>query len=175
MRTWTLAMVLLVSPLDPTAAADPPKPEYRPFASSAGRYKVLFPGPVKTETTDVKTELGDLKLTLDSVDLAPDVTFLVTFIDFPASGATVEPGRRLDRVRDGNKGPSGKLVSEREMAVGVEKHPGREVLIEKPQAFLRNRIVIAGNRLYQVMIQGPREFVTSPAADRFFDSFEVTR
>jgi hypothetical protein len=175
MRTRTFALVVLVSVLGMTAAADPPKPEYKPFASSAGRYKVLFPGPVKTETTGVKTELGELKLTLDSVELPPDVTFLVTFIDYPASGARVEPARRLDRVRDGNKGPAGKLVSERDLTVGVEKHPGREVLIEKPKAFLRNRIVIAGSRLYQVMIQGPREFVTSPDADRFFDSFEVTR
>jgi hypothetical protein len=175
MRTRTFALVVLVSALGLTAAADTPKPEYKPFASSAGRYKVLFPGPVKTETTGVKTELGELTLTLDSVDLTPEVTFLVTFIDFPASGAKVEPARRLDRVRDGNKGAAGKVVSERDLTVGVEKYPGRDVLIEKPKAFLRNRIVVAGSRLYQVMIQGPRGFVTSPDADRFFDSFEVTR
>jgi len=29
--------------------------------------------------------------------------------------------------------------------------------------------------MYQVMIEGPKEFVTSKDADRFFDSFEVTR
>ena len=52
---------------------------------------------------------------------------------------------------------------------------GRDLLIEKPDGFLRNRVVIAGNRLYQVMVQGPKEVVTSPSADRFIDSFEVTK
>ena len=61
-------------------------------------------------------------------------------------------------------------------AVGkAVKHPGRDLLIEKPTTVVRNRVVIVGNRLYQVLIQGPKQFVGSKDADRFFDSFEVTK
>ena len=84
-------------------------------------------------------------------------------------------GPRLDKVRDGNKGPDGKVLTDKEIVVGVEKLPGRDLVIEKPAFFIRNRVVIAGNRLYQVMVQGSKEFVTSKEVDRFFDAFEVTK
>ena len=174
MRTRTFALIALVGGLGLTAdAAD--APEYKPFASSAGRYKVLFPGAVKTETRDVKTDRGVLKLTLDSVEFGDDVTFVVTHIDYPEEVAKADAAKRLDKVRDGCKGPDGKVAAERAIEVGPEKLPAREVVIEKPDVVIRNRIVLAGGRMYQVMIEGSKEFVTSRDADRFFDSFEVTR
>ena len=176
MRVRAFAPVGLVIGLCLTAssAADPAV-QFLPFASSDGRYKVLFPGPVKTETAEVKTPEGTRKLTLDTVKLSGDVHFMVTYIDVPEDVTKAAPGPRLDKVRDGNKGADGKVLSDTEVTVGAEKHAGRDVLIEKPNTFLRNRIVIAGNRLYQVMIQGSKEFVTSRDADRFIESFEVTR
>ena len=152
-----------------------PDIEYKLFASTDGRYKGLAAGPVKTETTDVKTPGGTRKLTLDSVELPGGIIFMVTYVDVPDDVAKADPGPRLDRVRDANKGAEGKLISEKSTTIGEEKWPTREVVIEKPTGFVRNRIVAAGPRLYQVMIQGPKEFVESKDADRFFDAFEVTK
>jgi hypothetical protein len=174
MRTRTIALLALAAALGTTAlAAD--KPEYKQFASSEGRYKVLFPGGVKSETQELKTDLGTLKLTIDSVELDDDVVFCVTFIDYPEELTKTDPPKRLDKIRDGSKGADGKVLSEKDVTVGPEKHPGREVLIQKPDVVIRNRIVLAGTRMYQVMIEGSKAFVTSPDADRFFDSFQVTR
>ena len=60
---------------------------------------------------------------------------------------------------------------------GIFRHwvDARDVLIEKTGFFLRNRIVIAGSRLYQVMVLGSKEVVTSASADKFLASFEVTK
>jgi hypothetical protein len=177
MRARTFALVGLVAGIGFAVHAQPtPLAEYRQFASADGRYKVLFPGPVKTETTDIKTATGaTLKLTLDSVKVIEGVIFMVTYIDLPDDVAKQPAGPRLDKVRDGNKGTDGTVLLDKEVTVGVEKHPGRDLLIEKPTLHLRNRAVIAGNRLYQVMLQGPKELVTSKDVDRFFDSFEVTK
>lgn len=149
--------------------------DFKQFASGAGRYKVQFPGDVKSETTDIKAGKNTLKLTLDSVELKGDTTFLVSYVDATEDIAKQPPGPRLDKVRDGNKGPTGKVHLDKEVQLGVEKHPGRDLLIETPNGYIRNRVVIAGNRLYQVMIQGTKEVVTSPSADKFIDSFEVTK
>ena len=54
------------------------------------------------------------------------------------------PAPRLDKVRDGNKGADGKVLEDKDLTVGAEKYPGRDVLIEKPDGCIRNRIVIAG-------------------------------
>lgn len=169
-RTLLAAALLTVA----TAVAAQP-PEFKQYASTEGRYKVQFPGAVKTETVPIKGDKAELVLTIDQVELRGGTSFLVTFVDAPAEVAKQPAAGRLDKVRDGNKGADGKVHSERDVAVGLEKHAGRDLLIEKPDGFLRNRVVIAGNRLYQVMVQGPKEVVTSPSADRFIDSFEVTK
>ena len=171
MRARTFALVGLVAGV---AGAADPAPEFKPFASSAGRYKVLFPGGVRTETTEVKTPAGPATVTLDAAK-AGETTFLVSFVDVPDSVAQQPAGPRLEKVRDANKGADGTLLADKELTVGDEKYPAREVLIGKPDGTLRTRIVIAGNRLYQVMARGPRAAVTGADADRFFASFEVTK
>ena len=151
--------------------------DFKPYASTGGKYKVLFPGPVKTATTDIPAGKDSLKLTLDSVELKGDITFMVSYIDATDEVAKKPAGSRLEKVRDGNKGDKGKVIEDKEITVarGDEKFPGRDVLIETPGGFLRNRMVITGKRLYQVMVQGSKAVVTSPTADRFIGSFELTK
>ncbi len=168
-RMFALAAALLA------VAAQQPALEFQAFASAAGRYKIIFPGAVKTETTEVKTPTGPRTLTFDSVTLQNDVRFMVTYVDPPDEVAKLPAGPRLDKVRDAAKGDYGKVVTDKEIVVGAEKYPGRDVLIEKPLYAVRNRVVIAGPRLYQVLVQGPKEFVTGRDADRFLDAFEVTK
>jgi hypothetical protein len=149
--------------------------EFKPYASAEGRYKVLFPGDVKSETTDIKAGKDKLKLTLDMVELKGDTVFLVSYVDATDEVAKTPAGPRLDKVRDGNKGESGKVVTEKEIVVGAEKYPGRDILLETPGGYIRNRAVIAGKRLYQVMVQGTKDVVTSPSADKFIASFQITK
>jgi hypothetical protein len=175
MRARTFAILGLVIALGIVGALAGQAPEFKPYASTDGRYKVLFPGPVKTDTVDVKTDKGETTVTIDSVELKAGTSFLVSFVDAPEDVAKQPAGPRIDKVRDANKGKDGKVLEEKELTVGTEKYPARDVLIEKTDGCIRNRIVIAGNRLYQVMVQGPKDVATSPSADRFLASFEVTK
>lgn len=171
MRTGMCAFVLAVLAWGVASA----QVEFKPYASGAGRYKVIFPGPVKTESYGVKQDKVDLKVTIDSVELLAGVSFLVSYIDASEEVAKSPPGPRFDKIRDANKGTTGKVLEEKELTVGIEKYIARDVLIENANGCIRNRIVIAGTRLYQVMIQGSKDVVTSPSADRFIASFEVTK
>jgi hypothetical protein len=153
----------------------PAQVEFKLYASSEGRYKVLFPGPVKSDTVDVKMDKVDLKVTVDSVELRGGTAFLVIHVDSPEDVLKQPAAMRFDKVRDANKGNDGKVLEEKDLTVGVEKYPARDVLISNGDACIRNRIVIAGPRLYQIMVQGPKDVVTSPSADRFLASFEVTK
>jgi hypothetical protein len=171
MRTRLIALGALVALAAATAAGQ----EFKQFASGAGRYKAQFPGDVKTETTDLPAGKDTLKLTLDSVELKGDITFMVSYVDATDEVAKKPAGPRLDKVRDGNKGPTGKVLEDKAIEFGMEKFPARDILIETPGGCIRNRAVIAGNRLYQVMVQGSKEVVTSASADRFINSFEITK
>ncbi len=173
MRARTFALIAILATTSLVARGQ----DFKQHASADGKYKVLFPGPVNTETTDIQAGKDTLKLTLDSVELKGDITFLVSYVDASDEVAKKPAGPRLEKVRDGNKGENGKVLNDKEItvALGDEKFPGRDVLIETPTGFIRNRIVIAGRRLYQVMVQGSKEIVTSASADKFISSFEITK
>jgi hypothetical protein len=172
MRTRLFAMVVLFAALGTTAA----QVEFKQFASKDGRYKVLFPGPVTTEIEEIESGKDTLKVTIDSVELRGGTAFMVTYVDAPADVAKMPAGPRMDKVRDANKGEKGKVLEEKDLMLGSEKHPARDVLIQTPEGFMRNRIVIAGARLYQVMVRDEKkEIVTSASADKFLTSFEVTK
>ena len=171
MRVGIIALAGLVAGLGSVIA----QVEFKQYASSAGRYKVIFPGPVKSETFDVTMDKVCLKITADSVELRGGTSFLVTFVDAPEDVAKSPPGPRFDKVRDAIKGEKGKVLEDKELMIGVENHPARDILIEHGDTCIRNRIVIAGSRLYQVMVQGTKEVVTSSSADKFLESFEVTK
>jgi hypothetical protein len=149
--------------------------DFAPFESPNGRYKALFPGEVKTETTDIKAGRERLKLTLEMVELKGDTVFMVSYVDATDEIAKAPPGPRLDKVRDGNKGEAGRVIEEKDIQLGVEKYPGRDILLQTSGGYIRNRAVIAGNRLYQVMVQGSKEVVTSPSADKFIASFTIMK
>ena len=149
--------------------------EFQQYASTDGRFKVQFPGPVKTDTVEVPSGKDKLKVTVDSVELRGGTAFLVTYVDAAPEVANSPAGPRIDKVRDANKGERGKVLEEKEIVLGMEKYPARDVLIQTPAGYLRNRIVIAGPRLYQVMIRGEKDVVTSASADKFLASFEVTK
>ena len=38
---------------------------------------------------------------------------------------------------------------------------------------VRVTLILAGDRLYQVFVHGPKEFATGKAADTFLESFEI--
>ena len=175
MRARTFALAALLALL--ATAAGGQELEFKQFASGDGRYKVQFPGTVKTATTDVPAGKDTLKLTLDAVELKGGITFMVSYVDASEEVAKKPAGPRFDKIRDAVKGEKGSVVSEKdaEAALGEEKFPAREVLLETPNGFIRNRMVIAGRRLYQVMVQGSKEAVTSPSADKFLGSFEITK
>jgi hypothetical protein len=171
MRARMIALVALVIAGIGVASGQ----EFKQYASGSGRYKVMFPGGVKTETTDIQAGKDTLKLTLDSVELKGDTIFMVCYVDANDEVSKKPVGPRLDKVRDGNKGDRGKVLEDKEITLGEEKYPGRDLLIETPSGCIRNRVVIAGNRLYQVMIHGSKEVVTSASADKFIASFEITK
>lgn len=171
MKTRTCALFVLLATLAGGATAQ----EFKLHSSPVGRYKIQFPGEVKSTTSDIKAGTETLKFTLDTAELKGGTVFMVSYVDAPDEVAKKPAGPRLDKVRDGNKGTAGKVLEDKDVTVGAEKHPGRDLLIETPAGFLRNRAVIAGNRLYQVMVQGTKEVVTSPSADKFIASFEITK
>lgn len=150
------------------------------FTSKDGRYSVEFPAPPKETTKDVDASPtvandGKLKMFYAALDVKKDVSFMVIYNDFKEAVAMASPQKVLIEVRDGSKGKEGMLVTDREIVAADGKPPGREYIVDKG-IYYRSRTFLSGNRLYQIVVVAKSDKeVTSEAADKFIDSFEIAK
>jgi hypothetical protein len=164
-----LAGLVVALGLVPAAA----QPGGEVYAPRNGKFAVKFPGKPKETSQTVKTELGSLRLVTATYADADGHTWWVTYTDYPS--AATAPGVRktlLDNARDGLAGRDGKLVEEKELDEKPGKLPGREVVLDRGKESIRCRLMVKDNRLFQVGLLGPGEFVTGKTATAFLDSFE---
>jgi len=140
------------------------------YESKEGRYSVKFPD--KPSTVTKKANDADVVTALTKKG---DAAYLVTYSDLPA--ATVKNAKAKDLLVKGETAlvarQKAKLLDSKDVEVG--KHPGRLVLAEQENGHLRVLIVLAGNRVYQVVATGPKGVVSGPEGDAFFESFTVAK
>lgn len=152
------------------------------YSSPEGRFSVTFPappGPVGDNT--VMTVNG--KLLLKMITATPDrsrVAYAVMWGDYPASDAPGKEGR--DRAEEffenGGRaltGP-GKGTMQRQAKLSLGNYPGREywVQLSDNRGDQRVRAYLVKNRIYMVMVTGMAGTTSSPDAEPFFKSFQVS-
>jgi hypothetical protein len=156
-------------------AAGPPKLET--YTSADGQFRVLLLPDPKVTSDKIATPSGAVPFTTVRSDAGRGLSYGVTFADYPESFQDLDPKTVLDGVRDGLKGPDGKVVADVEIKIGPEAKqlPAREVKIVAGKNAIRVRLLLVGGRLYQVMVTGTEAGVTGKPADEFLGSFEVLK
>jgi hypothetical protein len=165
--------LLALGALSALAAAD------EKFTSANGKYTATFPSAPKEFSTpdgDVNPGMGKYKYFSASLEINKDSAFMVMHHDYPQGVLKDEAQIVLERVKEGSKGEKGRVVEDREIALGTDKVPGRAFIINQGSYFYRARIFLKDSRLYQVIVVGKsKDDVATPAADKFMDSFEITK
>jgi hypothetical protein len=149
------------------------------FTSANGKYTATFPSAPKEFSTadgDVNPGMGKYKYFSASLEINKDTAFMVMYHDYPQNTLKDEAQIVLERVKEGSKGEKGRVVEDREIALGNDKVPGRAFIINQGAYHYRARIYLKDLRLYQVIVVGKtKEDVATPAADKFMDSFEISK
>jgi uncharacterized protein (TIGR03000 family) len=144
------------------------------FTSREGRFVADIPGKVAPSTEDLG---GGRKRFIFSAP-AKGRNYQVSYIDFPAKTLEgKEPVAVLKAFRAGYR-EGKKFEREKQIELGKDKVPGIEYHLDAGDGvFVRERLYLAGNRLYTVFVAGvkDKDFLTSKEADRFFDSFKITK
>ena len=163
-------LVLLASGAVAFAAAAEVK-----HSSAEGKYSVEFPAKPMESIQVVDSPIGKLKMHIAAVEAKKDLGCMVIYNDYPEVVGKENPQALLQRVREGTKGSSGKVLEDKEITYGKDKLPGRAYLLDKGGSFTRVRAYLNGKRLYQVIIVGAnKDEVASKVADNFMESFQIT-
>lgn len=144
------------------------------FAPKDGKFAVNFPGRPKETKSSPASPIGELKVYTATYATNEGQIYLTSYTDFPPEATKPEMRDTLyDGILTGLTGKDGKLVTKKEIDVGSEKLPGREFVVDKGKQQVKVWVVLRGNRLYQVAVHGPGEFVTGKDAAAFLDSFQL--
>jgi hypothetical protein len=166
MRTM-LAVALLAVLAAGLAAQDKQKYE------KDGKFTAKFPTEAKAVT---KTAGG---LTLHAV-LAESTKgksgYLVTYSDLPPE--TLKAPKPEQVLESSEKGLvenfRAKITKSEAIKFGTKQYPAREITAERTDFHLHGKIILVGNRLYQVYVFGSKEFTTNKEAEAFLMSFAIT-
>jgi hypothetical protein len=167
-----LGACLLSAPLK---AREKGSASWKEVANKDGGFVVLMPGTAVSQTESLRTPSGPIDLVMYIVERKKEETvYIAMFCEMPENVFKMGTDeQRLDYARKrAVASTKGKLVSEKKIKLGT--YPGRELVFElENKGQVRQRVYAVKDKLYQLLVSGPREQTTSKDADRFLDSFKL--
>ncbi len=150
--------------------------EYR---SLDGRYRVTLSGTPKLQEQTVPTAVGPVVEKIAGTEDWSGTARVVLYADFPA--ALVHLGNR-DAILEGachGWATTAQMSIQSKTTFSISGHSGRDLTFESlPGAKIgnatgRTRVFLVGNRLYQVIIAGPKGRLDAATMDSFLNSFAL--
>jgi hypothetical protein len=196
-KQWVLSLVALatsilschsqesrnqVGPTRSSPAVERNPHSWKEFHSPQGRFTILFPGTPTDVDKSFDTAMG--RLDAREFKLITSAGYIVTYTDFPVDLEN-DPGKldqTLNRVRDrATAEVKGTVLNE--SGVSIASHPGRMWKVAIPGGgFIRVRVYVVRQRLYQIAITTPEEKVSPDGgrfdemrAAKFLDSFKLVK
>jgi len=141
----------------------------------AGRYSVALrkDGTERKMQQNLPPPLGNVTMHFRGMQFGKaEGALTVVYCDFPPD--TLTGGRKVlfDGVVAGLSATLGKPTSEKEIT--ILGHPGRELQIDTRNGPMKVRMILAGNRLYQLMAGGKPSMISDKDVQTFMDSFKIT-
>jgi hypothetical protein len=163
-------------PSQPTAAA-PTTGEWKEFTSKEGGFTASFPSAPSELKQSLKTPAGNVEVNVVGVEFPDQQGFLVTYHNLP--DALSQQPEAADLILETipqqvKANASGATITGEIKKITQDGHPGREFNMQRgSNGFLVVRALLVKNRVYQVIVAGSKEMVSSKDAQRFLDSFHL--
>lgn len=147
------------------------KPEWQTHTSDSGKLSVQFPGKPKTVDSKSATQyVFEME--------GGKAVFIAAYTPFP-NKMTLDgdmPKTLLQNVQNRVvESLKGKLITSKDVKVD-DKFPARDIDAEAPGlGIYRTRIIVTEERMYQVVVLGPKEFVDGEQSKKFMASFKVVK
>lgn len=159
----------------PTTEVEEPKVEEpTEFSSDAGKFSIKFKVAPQESTKDVPTEIGDVKMYMFMHEESVTKAYMVAYCDYPSELIKQSDAKTLlNGSKEGVVGQFKATITEEKSS----KFQGNEAIdftASGPQYHTAYKLVLAGNRLYQVGILQDGGPVSQDDMDTFIGSFKIT-
>jgi len=179
--------------LKPTLPGDQPKPEggnvpapppqaaeklpegWERVDDKTGHYSVAMRtnGKERKAQQSLSTPAGNVTLYLRAMEFGKDEGgLIVMYNDYPPIVTKGGAKAVLDGAVKGGVAKLGKPLSDKEIT--IQGHPGRELQLNTKDGPMKIRILLAGNRLYQLYAGGKPSVISDKDVQTFMDSFKIT-
>jgi hypothetical protein len=153
-------------------------PSWQEVSTPDGGFRILMRGDPRIEKRDVDTPIGKITGNWYATELQESV-FGVGYSDYPTQIVSgMAPQEMFTTVRESwVKRINGKLQGDG-TDIRLEKaHPGMEFIargqLKGHDVYLRGRLYLVGNRLYQVIVFGRRDTLPLSDVNTYLDSFKL--
>jgi ribosomal protein L24 len=164
----------------PTSSPEAKKPEGNEFKSEAGKFTVVSPVPLKEKVEPVVTSIGNMQTHMFAGEKPDEILFTIAYTDYPEDKVKGgDPAMILDGAAKGSM-TNVKATEPTFKDITVSGYPAKEVSGNikgnKPgqEGTIKLRIILAGNRLYQVMSLRAKDKASPEMMDQFIQSFQLT-
>ena len=142
------------------------------FTSKDDGFSILMPGTPELETHTVNTVAGPITVYVYQVE-SNGIVYQVGYNDYPEEAMEgLTPEQMLDGARDGAvANVFGELIAEE--IISLNGYPGRQINIAVEDNGIRAKIFLVDNRLYQVLVVGPKNKMYYKNVGDVLDSFEL--
>ncbi|MBP8239345.1 MAG: hypothetical protein KAX50_05270 [Saprospiraceae bacterium] len=158
------------------------KPKWEEFRSYEGRFRVLSPGDMRSQTDTIETAIGKLAYHTfffeDAEQSTENAVYLLSYCDYPAGSLHHDSIALLAEFFDATVQESafsvaGDVAWSNDMRLGV--YPGKSWRVDykDKRAVIKTRAFVAGNRYYSVQTVMKRERSLNASSDKFLESFRI--
>ena len=144
------------------------------FTSNDGKFSIKFKVSPQESTKDVDTEIGAVKMYMFMHEESVTKAYMVAYCDYPSELIKQSDAKKLlDGSKEGVVGQFKAEITEEKWS----KFQGNEscdFTASGPQYHTAYKLVLAGNRLYQVGILQDGGPVSDDDMDMFIGSFKIT-
>ena len=157
-----------------TDEAEPKVDEPAEYSNTDGRFSIKFKVSPKETTQDVPTAIGDVKMYMFMHEESQTKAYMVAYCDYPESLIKDQDANALlNGSKEGVVGKFNATITDEKSS----KFQGNECIdftASGPEYHTAYKLVLAGNRLYQVGILQTGSAVAADDMDMFIGSFKIT-
>ncbi len=143
------------------------------FASKDGRFSIKFKTTPQESNKDVPTAVGDVKMFMFMHEESVTKAYMVAYCDYPSELIKASDAKTLlNGSKEGVVGQFNATIIE-EKSSKFQGYECMDFTAGGPQYNTAYKLVLAGNRLYQVGILQDGSAVTADDIDQFIGSFKI--